>query len=356
LGAAKNIPNRLYMIQKSSFKANRWMANRHLQTLWPSTFRQLNPVPVKRHAISTPDKDIIYLDCVGGSPFCDQKEEAKSPDNATPLIIMLHGLTGSSESNYIRGLQIAIDNKGWRSVTLNFRGCIEHPNLKANSYHSGQTCDLEYVYTQIREREPETPIALIGFSLGGNMVLKWLGQAAKPLSVFAVCAVSVPFELDKCANTLNKGFSKLYQKHLVDGLRESYLLKKDYLRSQGHLEELNRLEALADMSAMNTFWKFDHHITAVLNGFDSVNHYYNESSSRQYIKYIKVPTLMIQAEDDPFLCKSSIPTNQDLSSYTTLELSKQGGHVGFIGGRSPGSSAYWLDQRIPAFLQQQLNT
>ena len=345
------------MIQKSSFKANRWMSNRHLQTLWPSTFRQLNPIPFERHTVITPDKDIVYLDCVGDSPFKDQNGDLKSHNKPpTPLVLMLHGLTGSSESNYIRGLQIAIDNRGWRSVTLNFRGCIEHPNLKAHSYHSGQTGDLDYVYTQIREREPDTPIAVIGFSLGGNMVLKWMGQSKKPLSIFAACVVSVPFELDKCANTLNKGFSKLYQKHLVDGLRESYVLKKDYLRSQSHIDELNRLEALADMSKMKTFWQFDHQVTAVLNGFDSVNHYYNESSSRQYIKHIKVPTLMIQAEDDPFLCKSAIPTNQDLSSYTVLELSKQGGHVGFIGGRNSGSSAYWLDQRIPEFLQQLLNT
>ena len=345
------------MIKKSNFKANRWMSNRHIQTLWPSTFRQLKQMSIDRHSITTPDKDIVYLDCVGASPFSDQNQNPKIRNGGlAPLVLMLHGLTGSSESNYIRGLQIALAEKGWRSVTLNFRGCINHPNLKAHSYHSGQTCDLDFVYTQIREREPETPIAVIGFSLGGNMVLKWLGQSKKPLSIFAACAVSVPFELDKCANTLNKGFSKLYQKHLVDGLKESYVLKKDYLRSKSHIIELNRLEALADMSEMSTFWQFDHHITAVVNGFDSVHHYYNESSSRQYIKYIKVPTLMIQAEDDPFLCKSSIPTNQDLSSYTILELSKQGGHVGFIGGRSPASTTYWLDQRIPEFLQQQLNT
>ncbi|MBL4607794.1 MAG: alpha/beta fold hydrolase [Pseudomonadales bacterium] len=339
------------MIQHSPFKPYRWLANRHLQTLWPSQFRQILPLAFQRHAITTPDQDIIYLDSIGHSPFSKESKSLSGFEKTkTPLVLMLHGLTGSSESKYIIGLQHAFAQRGWRSITLNFRGCSEHPNYKAHSYHSGHTEDLHTVYQLIREAEPDTPLAVLGFSLGGNVLLKWLGQQEKPPSVFAAAAVSVPFQLDICANTLDEGFSKLYRAHLIGELKKAFELKKNYLLQQGHLEEYQRIERLPDVSKMTSFWEFDHHITAALNDFDSVHHYYKESSSRQYLKHIKVPTLIIQAADDPFICLTALPSNQDLSSFTTLELSKGGGHVGFIGGENTKTAGYWLDKRLPDFL------
>jgi len=341
------------MIQNSPFKPYRWLANRHLQTLWPSQFRQITQLAFQRHAIPTPDQDIVYLDCVGKSPFTNNSENLTSKDKTnSPLVLMLHGLTGSSESKYIIGLQHAFARMGWRSITLNFRGCLEHPNYKAHSYHSGHTEDLQTIYLLIREAEPDTALAALGFSLGGNVLLKWLGQQEKPPSLFAAAAVSVPFQLDICADTLDQGFSKFYRAHLIRELKNSFELKKAYLLEQGLLEEYQRIKQLPDVSNMTSFWEFDHHITAALNNFDSVHHYYQVSSSRQYLKHIKVPTLIIQAADDPFICPTAIPTNQDLSTYTTLELSEHGGHVGFIGGTHPKVNSYWLDQRLAAFFSK----
>ena len=343
------------MIQYSPFKAYRWLANRHLQTLWPSQFRQIRQLPFHREAITTLDQDVVYLDCLGASPFSDtpKKPPTKNKPNP-PIVLMLHGLTGSAESSYIRGFQHAFAKLGWRSVTLNFRGCIEHPNFKAHAYHSGHTDDLQTVYQLIRDAEPDTPLAVLGISLGGNVLLKWLGQQIKPSSLFAAAAVSVPFQLDTCADTLDQGFSKLYRAHLVGELKKSFEIKKEYLLKHGHQDEYQRIENLPDVSTMNTFWEFDHHITAALNGFDSVHHYYRESSSRQYIKHIRVPTLIIHAADDPFISASAIPTNQELSSYTSLEISQQGGHVGFIGGTHKKHASYWLDERLPKFFSQRL--
>lgn len=341
------------MIQRSPFKPYRWLTNRHLQTLWPSQFRQISSLPFQRHALTTPDHDVVYLDCVGKSPFTNHSENRLTRNKtSTPLVLMLHGLTGSSESKYIIGLQHALAGLGWRSITLNFRGCIEHPNYKAHSYHSGHTEDLQTVYQRIREAEPNTPLAALGFSLGGNVLLKWLGEKEAPPSLFAAAAVSVPFQLDICADTLEHGFSKLYRAHLIGELKSAFALKKAYLLEQGHLDEYQRIERLPDTSNMTSFWEFDHHITAALNNFDSVHHYYRVSSSRQYLKHIKVPTLIIQSTDDPFICPSAIPTNQDLSTYTTLELSKHGGHVGFIGGTHSKMSSYWLDQRLAEFFSK----
>ncbi|MBV1871931.1 MAG: alpha/beta fold hydrolase [Gammaproteobacteria bacterium] len=346
------------MIQTSSFKAYRWLANRHLQTLWPSQFRQINPLPFRRQAITTHDQDIVYLDIIGPSPLTGASAVATAEKNISnnapiaPLILMLHGLTGSSQSSYIQGYQHAFAKQGWRSITLNFRGCIEHPNYKAHAYHSGHTEDLQTIYQLIRDAEPDTPLAILGISLGGNVLLKWLGQQTKTPALFAAAAVSVPFQLDTCADTLDQGLSRLYRTHLVGELKKAFKLKREYLLAQGYKEEYQRTENLPDVSGMTTFWEFDHHITAALNDFDSVHHYYREASSRQYIKHIKVPTLMIQAADDPFINASAIPTNQELSNYTTLEVSQQGGHVGFIGGAHAKESNYWLDERLPQFFAQ----
>ena len=324
------------------------MNNRHIQTVWPSLFRKVDALAdIRREKLATSDGDFLYLN------FLDSDSPANKPQS-TPTVIILHGLTGSAESNYVISIQRAFNNRGWHSVAMNFRGCGSEPNLKAHSYHSGETSDLQRVYTHIRETRPLSPIAVIGYSLGGNVLLKWLGQTRPSPAIFACVAISVPFQLDICADTLDKGGSIVYRNHMITNLKKSFELKKQFFMDTGNHEENKRLQALPDVTPMKSFWHFDDRITAPLFGFDSVHSYYREASSRQYIKSIKTPTLIIQALDDPFITPLALPTEQQLSPFTQLELSSQGGHVGFIGGETVRESAYWLDQRIPAFIQARI--
>ncbi len=167
---------------QSTFKPAWWLRNNHLQTIYPSLFRKIpNPLPYRRERLITPDHDFIDID------HCDTGEKA--------LVILVHGLTGSSHSGYIKGLQVALSKQGIRSVALNFRGCSGQSNNRARSYHSGETEDLHFLYQTLRQREPNTPLAVVGFSLGGNVLLKWLGEQGDQLNLTAAVAVSVPLLL-----------------------------------------------------------------------------------------------------------------------------------------------------------------
>ena len=328
------------MIIKSTFKPAWWLPHAHLQTLWSSFSQRGKGLQRRRERVQTADGDFLDLDWCG--------------TGNTPLVILLHGLSGSSASTYILGLQDAIDKQGWRSVALNFRGCSGTPNQIARSYHSGETEDIHFVYHLLRKREPSSPFMAVGYSLGGNVLLKWLGEG-RELDLLAAVAVSVPFRLDNCADRMRQGFSRIYQRQLVDELLGSVEHKKIYLDGMGRYEEAERLKALGKLQDVRDFWQFDGRITAPLYGFASAKHYYDHSSSRGYLAKIDVPTLILQAEDDPFMTTEGFPQEFELSDCTTLELSSQGGHVGFVGGNIPLRPQYWLDRRIPEWLKEQFN-
>ncbi|MGR9109052.1 MAG: YheT family hydrolase, partial [Gammaproteobacteria bacterium] len=201
-----------------SFQAAWWARNPHLQTLLPA-LRRVRVANRYRTTLTTPDDDFLDLDW--------------TPGRGNELVILLHGLTGSSDSGYILGLQKALMQAGFRSVALNFRGCSGRPNDRANAYHSGETGDLDHVYRCIRHTEPATPIAVVGFSLGGNVLLKWLGEHGKALDLFAAAAISVPFELAKCADRMDRGFSRIYRNMLLADLNRYMALKYRHLVTKG---------------------------------------------------------------------------------------------------------------------------
>ncbi|MGZ8159697.1 MAG: hydrolase, partial [Methylobacter sp.] len=268
-----------------------------------------------------------------------------------PLIILIHGLTGSSQSDYIKGLQSALLKQGFRSAALNFRGCSGQSNNRARSYHSGETGDIDFLYQTIRLREPETPLGAVGFSLGGNVLLKWLGEQGDQLNLFAAVAVSVPLLLGVCATKLDNGFSKLYRVNLLKELKAYMRIKLKHLEGTGQSQEAMKIRALGDLSAIRSFWQYDDRVVAKLHGFNDVHDYYRRSSSRQYLKSISVPTLLIQAIDDPFMTTDVLPGLNELSPSVQLEFTQHGGHVGFISGSVPFKPQYWLEQRIPEFLR-----
>lgn len=319
----------------AQFKPAWWLNNAHLQTLYPSLLRRLPPLPIKRERLTTPDSDFIDID------WCGEKG---------PLIILLHGLTGSSKSHYIQGLQRLLLKSGMSSVALNFRGCSGELNRLARGYHSGDTGDIDFLYRVLRQREPERTIAAIGFSLGGNVLLKWLGEQGNKLSLNAAISVSAPLVLADCATKLDQGFSKLYRHNLIRDLVSFMEAKRAHLERVGLHHEARKIAQLGDLSSIKSFWQYDERVVSRLHGFESAQHYYQLSSSRQYLHKIKVPTLILHAIDDPFMTASILPEQNELSSSVTVEVTPGGGHVGFISGNNPFKPNYWLEQRIPEFL------
>ncbi|MGR8935603.1 MAG: hydrolase [Gammaproteobacteria bacterium] len=327
------------VIEKTAFKPAWWLSNPHMQTLWPALCRRY-PFPRRtRETLATSDGDFVDLDWYGQAP--------------APIVILLHGLSGSSRSKYILGMQEALGKCGFRSVALNFRGCGGRPNHTARCYHSGDTEDLDYLYRWLKAKEPATPLAAVGFSLGGNVLLKWLGEQGGSVDLFAAAAVSVPLQLNLCADRMDSGFSRLYRNRLLNELKDYVRHKCLHLRRKGACGEVEKLERLGDLSALRSFWDYDDHVVAKLYGFRDVHDYYQQSSSRQYLKKIRIATLIVQARDDPFMTPAVIPGESELSPSVRLEITLGGGHVGFISGTVPGRPHYWLEQRIPAFLAAQ---
>jgi uncharacterized protein len=329
------------MLIKTTFKPAWWLNNAHLQTLYPALMRKTSSPPgLRRERLITPDNDFIDVDWCGAG--------------IQPLIILLHGLTGSSQSGYIKGLQRTLLTQGFRSVALNFRGCSGEYNHSARCYHSGETEDIHFLYQTLRQREPDTPFAAVGFSLGGNVLLKWMGEQGSKLTLFAAVAVSVPLVLSTCATKLDKGFSKMYRGNLLRELKHYVRAKQRHLEKVGKLIEASKIEQLGDLSRIKSFWQYDDRVVARLHGFKNVQDYYQRSSSRQFLKSITIPTLVVQAIDDPFMTQEVLPDLNELSSSIHLEITQGGGHVGFIAGDMPFKPEYWLEQRIPEFLNQQL--
>jgi predicted alpha/beta-fold hydrolase len=230
-------------------------------------------------------------------------------------------------------------------VLMYFRGCSGEPNRLPRSYHSGDTADLRHVLARLAARGNREPLAVVGYSLGGNVLLKALGERAGMESVRTAVAVSVPFNLDRAAQRLEQGFSRVYQRYLLNKLRRSYRAKLSVHPMPVPDERLD---------ALDTFRQFDDAVTAPLHGFRGVDDYYARASSRQYLRAIETPTLIVHAVDDPFVPADAIPTENELGPGVTLELSLHGGHVGFVAGALPFRARYWLETRICAHLRDHL--
>lgn len=314
------------IVARSDFSAAWWCRNPHAQTLWPYVFRMRPQPNFRRQRLQLPDGDYLDLDWAG--------------ENSGPISLLLHGLEGSSDSHYIRGTTNALLRHKFRVVVMHFRGCSGVPNVLARSYHSGDTGDIATVVQSLRAQQPQTRLVAVGFSLGANVLLKWLGETREINPLTAAVAVSTPFELHHAADRMEQGLSKLYQWHLVGTLR-STVLKFRHMPCPMDLTNLSELK---------TFRQFDGQITAPLHGFTDAEDYYQRCSSRPFLCHIRVPTLILHANDDPLMNKSVVPNATELSPSIRLELSDRGGHAGFVSGAIPGYSRYWLDKRISTYL------
>lgn len=322
------------MIVQSKFKPAYGLSNSHVQTLLPTFISNKLTFSGVKQTLELDDGD--FLDLMW----------TEKPLNKKPIVIVFHGLEGSIDSPYAKGIMLAIKNQGWTGLLMHFRGCSEQTNRLPRSYHSGETGDAKFLIDWLQANFPESPLAAVGFSLGGNMLLKLQAELGELSPFKAVVSVCAPLLLDVCADKLNKGFSKIYQRHLIGNLKRKLIVKA----RQHNYEKLINLDS-DKINQLNSFWKFDDLVTAPLHGFAGVNDYYAKSSAKQYLKQIKKPSLILLALDDPFMTKNIIPEEMELSSNTQLELSQHGGHVGFISG-SVLNPVFWLEERIPEYLSE----
>ena len=260
----------------------------------------------------------------------------------SPLVILLHGLGGNLNSHYVRHLFDFLNSQGIRCVLMHFRGSGLEPNRLLRSYHAGDTEDLNHVLHLLKTREPATVKMVVGISMGGNVLLKWLGEQGRQGLIDKAMAVSVPFQLENAAITINQGFSTIYQSYMLDAMRFLYLRKWDKFKHALDKEMLLKLK---------TFWEYDDNITAPVFGFKNAKHYYHSQSCLHYLSAIQTETLILHAEDDPFMTQEVIPKAFQLSKDIVLELSSYGGHVGFIGNEAGSLPEYWLKYRVLSFFR-----
>lgn len=316
------------MIIASRFRPAWWARNRHLQTAYQNLLRRRPPLQTRRERLNLDDGDFLDLDWAGPADG--------------PIVLLLHGLEGSIESKYARGLMKSLAEAGLRSVLMHFRGCSGEPNHLRRGYHSGVSEELERIVRWLRKREADTALAVVGFSLGGNVLLKWLGEKGDTAGIDTAVAVSVPFRLSLCAHAINQGSSRVYNRFLMRRMRNSY--QRKFRHRDDPPFPLDALKGL------KTFHDFDNAITAPLHGFENAEAYYRQCSSIHYLRDIQTPTLILHALDDPFMTPEAVPSEQELSDSIRFELSPRGGHVGFVSGHWPWRPRWWLEERITAYL------
>ena len=315
------------------FRPAAWLPNAHGQTIYAATLAPCAGAALRRTRWETPDGDFIDLDWVGAP-----HERYPRP----PLVVLLHGLEGGSGSHYARMLASLVARSDWRAVIVHFRGCSGEPNRLERAYHSGDSAELDWILKRLRAQHPQAPLFALGVSLGGNVLLKWLGESAHDarFALDAAAAVSAPLDLIAVGNALDRGFNRsVYTRNFLRTLKAKSLAK------------LARFPGLFDRAAVlraTTLRAFDDAVTAPLHGFRDAEDYWLRSSSKPWLEHIRVPTLVLNALDDPFLPASALPNAHEVSSDVVLQFPPQGGHVGFVSGRFPGSIA-WMPAHILRF-------
>lgn len=267
-------------------------------------------------------------------------------ENPSKILILFHGLAGSFKSSYIQGMMNYFSNEGYTVVLMHFRGCGLKDNKMPRLYHSGETSDAKEFISNVKSRYPQSELYAVGFSLGGNMLLKLVAEQGEDSPFEAVVSVSAPLQLDLSSETMSKGFSKFYQWYLLKSLKKSAHKKFEKFDMAKYVN-IKKYE----INNLNTFWLFDDKITAPLHGFSDAKEYYDLSSSRQYLKDIRVNTLVINALDDPFMDENGIANKDEISSCVTLYNPKHGGHVGFVEG-SFFKPNFFIERAVKSFFNR----
>lgn len=315
------------------FRAPRWLAGGHPQTIYPY-FLPRPVVRYRRERVDAPDRDFWDFDWVDAIPNSDD----------APLVVLFHGLEGGSVSHYARALMAALTAIGWRGVVPHFRGCGGEPNVRPRAYHSGDYAEVGAMLAAIRARvAPRTVVYAAGVSLGGSALLNWLGRAGRDAAdtVAAAAAVSTPLDLTAAGIAIGEGLNRIYTRHFLYTLKpKSLAMAKCF---PGLLDETKIRQA-------RTMYEFDDAVTAPLHGFTGTRDYWRRGSSKPWLRQVAVPTLVLNAKNDPFVPAASLPGPAETSRDIVLEQPEQGGHVGFMAGPFPGQLD-WLPQRLLQFFR-----
>lgn len=322
------------MSEHAPYRAPRWLPGAHAQTIWPATLAPREHIRYRRERWDTPDGDFVDIDFAGDD----------TADADAPLVVMFHGLEGGSGSHYALATMSHAARIGWRGAVAHFRGCGGSLNLAPRAYHSGDSAEIDWVMRRFAAaRAGGAPLFAMGVSLGGNALLKWLGEQGDGAGfVGAAAAVSAPQDLAAGAAALSRGFNRVYTENFLRTLKAKSLAK---LRQHPGLFDRER------MLASRTFHDFDDAVTAPMHGFRSCHDYWSRSSSKQLLGSIRVPTLVLNALNDPFLPATALATRAQVSPRVRLEYPAQGGHVGFLAGPFPGNMR-WLPRRLFAFFAE----
>ncbi len=310
----------------------RGVSNRHLQTMLPRLIRRKLQFTPCWQRLELPDGDFVDL------AWSEDPQAARHK----PRLVVFHGLEGSLHSPYAHGLINAAKQLGWLGVVMHFRGCSGEPNRLNRIYHSGETEDGTWFLQWLKREFGEAPTAAVGYSLGGNMLACLLAKEGDDVPIDAAVIVSAPFMLEACSYHMDKGFSRVYQRYLLNLLKGNAARKLKAYPGSLPVD-------LRQLKSMRRIREFDDSITSKIHGFADAIDYYRQCSAMPTLSKITKPTLIIHAKDDPFMDHHSIPAQEELPDNVEYQLTEHGGHVGFIGGtlRHP---EMWLEKRIPAWL------
>ena len=315
-----------------SYVPPRWLVGGHAQTIWPYLLRR-PALPLRRERVDSGDGDFWDFDWL----------DAPATPSA-PLVVLFHGLEGSAQSHYACALFTCLAAIGWRGAVPHFRGCSGEPNRLPRAYHSGDHAEVAAMLAAISARvAATTTVYAVGVSLGGSTLINWLGRvrhdAAKLIT--AAAAISTPLDLTAAGIAIGQGANRIYTRAFLQTLKPKALAMA---KSFPHLLDASRIRRARSM------WTFDEVVTAPLHGFASANDYWSRASSKPWLKEIALPTLVLNARNDPFIPASSLPDRGDASAEVVLEQPQHGGHAGFLVGPAPGSLA-WLPQRVIHFFR-----
>ncbi|MBM3115133.1 YheT family hydrolase [Jeongeupia naejangsanensis] len=319
-------------LQLPVYRAPRWLPGGHAQTIYPATLLWQRTPAYRRETWVTPDLDSIAVDWVDGRA-------------GTPILVLFHGLEGGSRSHYALSLFQHFYPKGWRCVVPHFRSCGNVTNRLPRAYHAGDANEIDWVLRRIRNRNPDAPLYAVGVSLGGNALLKWLGEQGEAAGEVVASAASVcaPLDLMICGAALDTGVNRrIYTRNFLRTLKRKMLAKLQITE--------NPFVDVDKVRAAETLREFDDLVTAPLHGYNGVDDYWTRASSKPGLTGICVPTLVINARNDPFVPVSALPGEDDVSPWVTLLQPEEGGHVGFLSGPPPGR-LNWLPNTLLRYFQ-----
>jgi predicted alpha/beta-fold hydrolase len=319
---------------ESSYGAPWWLPGGHAQTIVSALLWPQPEVRYARERWDTPDGDFIEVDLAQPAP----------ESRAAPLLVLFHGLEGSSRSAYARSIMRYFADRGWRAMVVHFRGCSGEANALPRSYHSGDSDEGDWILRRVRRDFPDAPLHAIGVSLGGNMLAKWLGERGEEASLLqAAASISAPLDLAAGGAALGRGVSLLYARHFLHTLRPKVLAKID------------RFPGVADAAAVRAcrdLYDFDNAYTAPVHGFRDTEDYWQRASAKPLLGGVRVPLLILNAINDPFMPADKLPGQHEVSRYVCIERPAGGGHVGFTQGAHASFGSY-LPARLFAFLSGQ---